>query len=114
MRPGNIAVSAALADHATMQSGTYHKGKEMTKFVTRPVVIEAVQWDGLADTANSFIGERYGTDWEYVSRSSDLVISTEEGKMIVKEGDWIIEGVAGGFFTCNPNIFEQTYELAKS
>ena len=85
-------MSAALTDHAAVQSGTYHKGKEMTKFVTRPVVIEAVQWDGLADTANSCIGERYGTDWEYVSRISDLVISSEEGKMIVKEGDWIIEG----------------------
>ncbi len=34
--------------------------------------------------------------------------------MIVKEGDWIIQGVAGGFFICNPNIFDQTYELAKS
>ena len=30
----------------------------------------AITWDGLSGTANSFLGEDYGTDWEYVVKSS--------------------------------------------
>lgn len=31
-------------------------------------------------------------------------------KHIATEGDWIIKGVAGEFYACKPDIFEQTYE----
>ena len=37
-------------------------------------------------------------------------IDTLEDGHNVCPGDWIIEGVAGEFYPCKPNIFEQTYE----
>ncbi len=37
-------------------------------------------------------------------------IQTLEGDMLAKKGDWIIKGVAGEFYPCKPDIFEQTYE----
>jgi len=30
--------------------------------------------------------------------------------MFATEGDYIIKGVAGEFYPCKPDIFEQTYE----
>jgi hypothetical protein len=37
----------------------------MSQYRKKPVVIDAVQWDGDASTANLFIGERFGVDWWY-------------------------------------------------
>ena len=37
-------------------------------------------------------------------------IETLEGTMIAYELDWIIRGVEGEYYPCNPDIFEQTYE----
>jgi len=59
----------------------------MAKFRKKPVEVEAIQWDGLAETANSFLGENYGTDWEYLPQSSDVVILTQHGQLTVQKGD---------------------------
>lgn len=82
------------------------------KYRKKPVVIEAVQWDGDATTANQFIGERYAVDWAY--DGSDLIIPTLEGNMRCGLGDWIIKGVKGEFYPCKPDIFEATYERVAS
>lgn len=37
-------------------------------------------------------------------------IETLEGKMSGKPGDWLIEGVAGGWYPCANEIFKKTYE----
>ena len=39
-----------------------------------------------------------------------ILIPTLEGDMEARPGDWIIKGVAGEFYPCKPDIFEQTYE----
>ena len=78
------------------------------KFRKKPVVIEAVRWDGDANTANSFLGESYGVNWRYDGEK--LIIPTLEGEMIANLGDWIIKGVKGEFYPCKPDIFEATYE----
>lgn len=86
----------------------------MGKFRKKPVVIEAVEWDGKAGTANAFIGEAFGVDWDYEAISSDnILISTLEGKMLCSVGDWIIKGVKGEFYPCKPDIFEATYEAVE-
>jgi len=76
----------------------------------KPVVIEAMQWNGDADIANSFIGERYGTDWKYANNNESIIIPTLEGDMLGNVGDYIIKGVKGEFYPCKPDIFEATYE----
>lgn len=84
----------------------------MAKFRKRPVVIDAVRWDGSAATANRFIGDRYETDWEYAvtPKSLSILIPTLEGVMACNVGDWIIKGVAGEFYPCRDAIFQATYE----
>ena len=37
-------------------------------------------------------------------------IDTKEGGHIVCTGDWIITGVQGEYYPCNPDIFAATYE----
>ena len=39
-----------------------------------------------------------------------IYIPTKEGIMRGKPGDFIICGVAGEFYPCDPDIFTQTYE----
>ena len=39
-----------------------------------------------------------------------MVIYTLEGTMIAREGDYIIKGVAGEFYPCRSDIFQNTYE----
>ena len=81
------------------------------KYRNKPVVIDAVQWDGKADTANAILGDRYGFDWEYTYKeSSSLTIPTNEGRKIAQVGDWIITGIKGEKYPCKPDIFDATYE----
>ena len=49
--------------------------------------------------------------------SPRLVINTgvdgrSEGLMIAIPGDWIIRGIKGELYPCNPEIFQATYERA--
>lgn len=82
----------------------------MPKFRKKPVVIEAVQWDG-ANTPE--IAELAGTSMDKISSppfTNALIIKTLEGDMRADQGDWIIKGVQGEFYPCKPDVFEQTYE----
>ena len=36
-------------------------------------------------------------------------INTLEGRMLVSEGDWIIEGLEGEQYPCRPGIFKKTF-----
>lgn len=83
----------------------------MPKYRKKPVVIEAVIWDGSSHTANTFIGEAFGEDWYYQKDSSNIVIPTLEGDMVGSMGDYIIKGVNGEFYPCKPDIFAKTYDL---
>jgi hypothetical protein len=42
-----------------------------------------------------------------------LKIKTLEGDMSVGYGDYIIKGVNGEFYTCTPDVFEKTYDVAE-
>lgn len=45
--------------------------------------------------------------------TGELMIRTLEGDMRVKYGAWVIRGVQGEFYPCDPDIFEQTYDRAR-
>ena len=85
----------------------------MGQYRKKPVVIEAVQFTGenaeeLRAWSNQTphvlgplqVGE---TKEPSVTR---LWVNTKDASV----GDWIIKGVAGEFYLCKPDIFEQTYE----
>ncbi len=81
----------------------------MTRYRKRPVVIEAIQWDG----NKAMLGEVVAFMGYYEYAKGDLIINTLEGRMIASPGDYIIKGVNGEFYPCKPDIFEKTYEAVE-
>jgi len=90
------------------------------KFRKKPVVVEAVKFDG-TDQSFSMLKDFAGSAIGGVAKNSagylEVAIRTlEDGEHltvqhIATEGDWIIKGVQGEFYPCKPDIFEQTYEV---
>ena len=76
------------------------------KYKKRPVVIEAVRWDGSNAldilTFAGFDKKNIGDIYE----NSSILIYTLEGNMTANVGDYIIKGVNGEFYPCKPDIFE--------
>jgi hypothetical protein len=93
------------------------------KYRKKPVVIEAVQWNGndhremynfLTGDVDGYIqpsGSNFYIDHNKVK--GGLIIKTLEGEHIASIGDYIIKGVNGEFYPCKPDIFEKTYEIAE-
>ena len=87
-------------------------------FVKKPVVIQAIRWDGNnIRELSEFMGEKLpnGTLKRKVDIYGDtsmpvLVIFTCDGDHHAAVGDWIIRGTHGEFYPCKPDIFEQVYE----
>jgi hypothetical protein len=88
----------------------------MPKFRKKPVIIDAIKWDG------TLIGKHYidlqfpdirTTSIEYHEKNNTVnswYIGTLEGQHRVSYGDYIIRGVKGEYYPCKPDIFEATYE----
>jgi hypothetical protein len=96
----------------------------MRRYRKKPVVIEAVIWEGkprpmfdfLTGTENETMvdrGRNFHIDFNVhsgVGGLGALVIHTLEGDMVANMGDYIIKGVNGEFYPCKPDIFCKTYE----
>jgi hypothetical protein len=83
---------------------------EYQKFRKKPVVIEAMRWEGDNDSwddIESFTKCAARLNYE---KCGEIFINTLEGTMTACVGDWIIKGVKGEFYPCKPDIFEATYE----
>lgn len=80
----------------------------MAKYRKKPVVIEAVQWNGdnFVEIDN-FITVHHET----YPQDGIVKIPTLEGVMEATLGDYIIRGIQGEFYPCKPDIFEATYQL---
>ncbi len=78
------------------------------KYRKRPVVIEAVQWDG-SNVAE--VMKWAGPGIVHAQTSDVLCISTLEGVMTAQPGDWIIRGIKGELYPCKPDIFAGLYDL---
>lgn len=92
----------------------------MAKFRKKPVVIEAMQFEGVRIDS---IGKALAfDDWLYPKSKAagvtcrysgaNLIIPTLEGDHTALPGDWIICGVKGELYPCKPDIFAATYEPA--
>ena len=75
------------------------------KYRKKPVIIEATQWFKM--------GDHPAVEESTLSGAPIFVIETLEGDMMVRKGDWIITGVKGENYPCDPDIFEMTYEVAE-
>lgn len=86
----------------------------MPKYCKKPVVIDAVLWDGNLTTVEPLL---IGASTEGVYQDlgeTTLMIPTLEGTMRADKGDWIIRGIKGELYPCKPDIFEATYEPFES
>lgn len=81
----------------------------MAKYRKKPVVIEAMQWDGTNGDAIKEWGQGF-RKIEYDLKPAILRIYTLEGVMEASLGDWVIKGIRGELYPCKPDIFEATYE----
>ena len=82
----------------------------MPKFCKKPVVIEAVCWDGSnIKEVMTFLQWRNASHDDVIG----LNIHTLEGTHHASVGDWIIKGVKGEFYPCKPEIFQMTYAPAE-
>lgn len=87
----------------------------MARFRKRPVVVEAVRWEGnniseVLDFRNTGPEPLWGDDFKINQIDAQVLIVTLEGVMAADRGDWIIRGIKGEFYPCKPDIFEATYE----
>lgn len=85
--------------------------KTIRLYRKRPVVIEAMKWDGSAEVM-SWIAEEGKRELSasFKTNKPTLTIHTLEGDMTADFGDYIIKGVKGEFYPCKPDIFDMTYE----
>ena len=88
----------------------------MAKYRKKPVIIEAMRWDGDEECYNAIC------DWAGINFPAnlgkdgivyDLTIPTLEGDHRANHGDMIIKGIKGEFYPCKPDIFDATYELVE-
>ena len=84
-----------------------------TKYRKKPVVIEAMVWDGnvhIGHPVAAWIRANMG-DYNWTAHTPQkLSINTLEGPITASPGDYIIRGVQGEFYPCKPDIFAATYE----
>ena len=86
----------------------------MQKFVKKPVVIEAYQFDGNIRSIDNFPISEVGK-FKVSSENGQycLIIPTLEGDMKALPGDWIIKGVNGEYYPCKPDVFEKSYNVVE-
>lgn len=78
----------------------------MAKYRKKPVVIEAIKYDG----DNKVEIQEFVNKYLDMTEEMQLEIDTLEGVMLANVGDYIIRGVNGEYYPCKPDIFEKTYE----
>lgn len=79
------------------------------KFVKRPIVIDAIQWNGGANSWNEVQNFAGKAVVPFVMTDSRITIHTLEGDMICYPSDWIVKGVKNEFYPVRKDIFEETY-----
>ena len=84
------------------------------RFKKKPVEVDAIQFitNNEPDSKNmnelvSWVNTNGG---KASHNNTDVLVMTSKGELVVSVGSWIIKGVAGEFYPCKPEIFEQTYD----
>ena len=91
------------------------------KYKKKPVIVDVIKFDAeewfhkrkeaypMVETLETVIrSTEHGTYFR-----CQAIIRTLESHIILSDGDYIIKGVQGEFYSCKPDVFEATYELAE-
>ncbi|HEC61250.1 MAG TPA: hypothetical protein ENI27_03235 [bacterium] len=86
------------------------------KYQKKPVVIEA--WQLTEDNAKEIVMMicKDGELLAHLSREPDFAVGILTLKGIMHHasvGDWIIKGIKGEYYPCNPDIFAESYSPFK-
>jgi hypothetical protein len=88
----------------------------MVKFRKKPVEIEAIQWNNSnEDELRTFSKNRFHF-LEIDERTDDpdknaaVFDELHSTWVLVAPYDWIIKGIKGEFYPCNPVVFAETYD----
>ena len=96
----------------------------MTRYRKKPGEIEAIQYTGcneqeIADFMGVYALELHTrvdtvlrADGDY-RKNCHIYIDTLEGIIDANYGDYIIKRAKGEFYTCKPDIFDETYETVE-
>ena len=84
------------------------------KYRKRPIVVEAIQWDGSSKSGQEVTAFGQGAVTWHFNQNTMRCDTLEGPGLHVSVGDWIIRGVEGEFYPCKPNIFEATYGPVES
>lgn len=91
----------------------------MTRFRSRVVEVDAVQFDGFdganaawKGTARWLIDALRDKVLQPDRRGECVWVKTLEGTTKASPGDWIIKGTEDELYPCKPSIFERKYEPA--
>lgn len=94
--------------------------QETKRFRKKPVEVEAIQLvktnpGEIVGWVNDNGGEAFMRGGPSGgSAGGQVMIVTLEGTHRADQGDWIIRGVKGEFYPCEPDIFAATYEQVTS
>jgi hypothetical protein len=87
----------------------------INRFRKKPIVISAVQWTGenLTEVAD-FTGHRFRENgaehWGEDDITAEVYDELHDTWVRVKTGQWILQGVKGEFYPCDPQVLNETYE----
>ena len=80
------------------------------KYVKNPVVIDAIQWTGCAQSFNRITAAFPDMKWlPGPMGMRSFFIENAQGDMTVSCGDYVIRGIEGEYYPCPSSVFEATY-----
>lgn len=101
-------------DHEALAWWLLRREESTMRYRKKPVEVEAVRWTGQnVEELQAFAGERFEhLDLEDREDDADAGIFDVLHSTWVKvyPGQWVIKGVAGEFYPCAHDVFQQTYE----
>lgn len=83
----------------------------MAKYRKKPVVIDAIQWDGTRECAEA-IRQEFGENIQIFQDEAFVSLGclTLEGPLAVSVGDWVIRGTKAEVYPRKPDIFATIYD----
>lgn len=80
-------------------------------FRKKPAIVRAVKVDfNSEESREDILRFMLDTDCQFERTKDGLLISTLEGSMLARPGSWIIRGIKGECYPCDPEVFDITYE----
>lgn len=81
----------------------------MNKYVKKPVIVDAFQYFYNNEKSTNELKNNVGIDNCFFDCDGKLYLRTLEGALRVRDGDYIIRGVKGEFYSCREDVFNITY-----